>query len=89
MPLYEFCCECGEEKEILLPFQHPEQICDCGKVMQHKMSLSSFTFKQTGNQMALDSLNSKSGGVPSKNRHKEWMQQKAFEGTQSPPKTIW
>lgn len=66
MPLYEFKCECGNEKEVLLPSQHPEQICECGKVMQRRMSVSSFTFKSTGNQMALDTLNSKHNGMPNK-----------------------
>ena len=80
MPLYEFRCECGEEREILLPFQHPEQICKCGKVMQRKMSLSSFTFKPYAKNMALDSINSKGGGFPDVNKHKSWVQRKAFEG---------
>ena len=82
MPLYEFKCECGEEKEILLSFQDADQpqTCECGKVMRKKVSLSSFTFKQYAGNMALDSLNSKGGGFPDANKHKSWVQQKAFEG---------
>ena len=81
MPLYEYQCECGNGRELLLPFQHPKQICECGKVMKQKISLSSFTVKPYGGQMALGSLNSKGGGFPDVNKHKEWVQQEAFSGT--------
>ena len=69
MPLYEYQCECGNEAEVRLPFEESNQFqaCECGKIMQRKMSLSSFTFKQYGNQMALDTLNDKQNGMP--NRH--------------------
>ncbi len=80
MPLYEYQCGCGEEKDILLSFQHLEQVCKCGKVMQRKVSLSSFTMKPYAGQMALDSLNSKGGGFPEVNEHKSWVQQKTFAG---------
>ncbi len=80
MPLYEFKCECGEEKEVLLPFQYPEQTCQCGKTMKQKVSNYSFRFKPQAGQMALDSLNSKGGGFPDVNEHKSWVQQKAFGG---------
>ena len=80
MPLYEYQCECGNEKEELLPFQHPEQICEFGKVMLRQMSLPSFIMKPYAKDMALDTINSKGGGFPDKNEHKSWVQQKAFEG---------
>ena len=83
MPLYEYQCECGNGEDILLPFQHPKQICKCGKVMQIKMSTYSFTFKPYAGQMALDSLNSKGGGFPDANKNKRWVQKKAFSGTQA------
>jgi len=90
MPLYEFRCECGDEEEILLPFEHPEQICKCGKVMQLKVSHSNFTMKPTGNQMALDSLNSKGSGFPLR---EDGLRAKGirdtFAGTQKPPQTVW
>lgn len=89
MPLYEYQCECGNRQEILLPLQHSEQICECGRIMQRKISLPSFVLKQTGSQMALDSLNAKDGGFPSKNKHKSWVQQKAFGGTQKKDKTVF
>ncbi len=82
MPLYEFMCECGNEKDILLSFGEADQsqTCECGEVMQRKVSLSSFTFKPYARNMALDSINSKGGGFPDANEHKSWVQQKAFEG---------
>ena len=90
MPLYEYQCECGNGEDVLLSFQDTQpQICKCGKVMQRKISLPSFVMKQTGSQMALDSLNAKDGGFPSKNEHKSWVQQKAFEGTQRKAKTVF
>ena len=91
MPLYEYQCECGEGKDILLSFQEADQpqICKCGKVMQRKISLPSFVMKQTGSQMALNTLNARDGGFPDVNKHKSWVQQKAFEGTQKKDKTVF
>jgi len=90
MPLYEYQCKCGNEEDVLLSFQDTQsQICKCGKVMQRKISLSSLVMKQTGSQMALDSLNSKSGGFPDVNKHKSWVQQQAFGGTQGKAKTVF
>ncbi len=91
MPLYEYQCGCGNEKEIKLSFSEFDQpqVCECGNIMRHKMSAYSFTFKATGNQMALDSINSKGGGFPDVNENKSWVQRKAFEGTQRPPKTVF
>ena len=68
MPLYEYKCECENEKEIRLSFRDADlpQICGCGKVMQRKISLGSFVMKQTGRGMALDTLNDKHNGMPNK-----------------------
>ena len=59
MPIYEYYCECNKEKEVRLSFEDADlsQVCECGNTMRKKISLSSFTFKPTGNGMALDSLN--------------------------------
>jgi len=78
MPLYEYQCECGKEKDILLSFQEADlpQICECGKVMRKKMSLGSFAIKQYGGQMALDTLNS---GVVGGKR-KAWAENMAAQG---------
>jgi len=57
--------------------------------MQRKISLSSIVMKQTGSQMALDSLNGSGGGFPDANKNKDWVQQTAFAGTQSKTKTVF
>ncbi len=68
MPIYEYQCECGEKEDKLLPMQEGSQpqVCTCGKVMLHIMSVSSYAMKQTGKGMALDTLNDKHGGMPNK-----------------------
>jgi len=59
MPIYEYRCECGNERETLCPFG-TAQVCECGKNMEKQWSVPcSPVMKQTGNEMALDSLNSK------------------------------
>ncbi len=65
MPLYEYQCECKSEREVLLPFHDTQpQVCECGKAMQRKVSVSSFVMKQTGRGMALDTLNGDAPGMP-------------------------
>ena len=61
MPIYEYKCRCGKEKEAFIPFSDSEdaQICGCGDVMLRKVSVVNFYTKPTGRGMALDSLNSK------------------------------
>lgn len=79
MPLYEYHCECGNEREVLLSFQDTRpQICECSEVMQRKMSTYSFVMKQNGNQMALNTLNSKENGIGG--RHKDWAEKLAAQG---------
>ena len=69
MPIYVYQCECGKERELLLSFKEFDQpqTCKCGEVMERKMSTCSFIIKQTGKQMALDTLNDRQNGMP--NRH--------------------
>ncbi len=66
MPIYEYKCACGKEREVRLSFEEMNvpQVCACGASLQRKVSVSSFTMKPTGRGMALDSLNSKWGGFP-------------------------
>lgn len=67
MPIYEYRCVCGSEKEIRLSFKEMSvpQICEvCGTPMQRLMSVFHSIMKPTGREMALDSLNSKGGGFP-------------------------
>ena len=76
MPIYEYQCDCGKGGEFILPLNHPPQVCECGRTMQRKMSVSSFTMKPTGNQMALDTLNSNAIG----GRRKGWAENMAARG---------
>lgn len=76
MPIYEYKCKCGNEGEFILPFNPEPQICECGDVMQRKMSVSSFVMKPTGRGMALDTLNSNVVG----GRRKEWAENSAAQG---------
>jgi len=64
MPIYEFECECGAEKEIMLPFSEAgrEQGCSCGQVMRRRFSLASFTISETGRDKVLQTLNKEKGG---------------------------
>ena len=68
MPLYEYRCECGNEAEVRLSFGEADQsqACGCGETMRRKMSVSSFVMRQTGSQMAVDTLNDKRNGMPTK-----------------------
>lgn len=69
MPIYEYRCDCGEEKEVILSFAKCDQpqICKCGKVMLRKMSVPRpAIFTPTGKGMALDTLNSKEKGMPNR-----------------------
>ena len=49
MPVYEFQCECGQEKEVLVPMGTRTIKCKkCGKDMSKIISLSTFHLKGTG-----------------------------------------
>lgn len=63
MPLYEFKCNCGAEREIILPFSesNKEQKCKCGQVMRRKLSLINFSIPQTGRGSVLATLNQEEG----------------------------
>jgi len=90
MPLHEYRCECENEREVILPLRDADQpqICECGKVMQRLMSVSSFAMKQTGRGMALDTLNDKHTGMPNK-WWKSDAEKVAAAGLEEPSKTIW
>lgn len=78
MPIYEYYCKCNKEKEVKLSFKDADQpqVCECGKVMERKISLGSFVMKPTGRGMALDSLNS---GVTGGKR-KAWAENMSAQG---------
>lgn len=49
MPVYEFKCECGQEKEVLVSMGTKTIKCEkCGEVMSKIISLSTFHLKGTG-----------------------------------------
>ena len=94
MPIYEYYCECGTEKETILSYEENDQpqVCACGKVMQRKVSSFGFVMKQYSYQMALDTINKKGngefGGMPNRWWRPE-AQRKAYEGTLSHQKTVF
>jgi len=49
MAIYEYKCECGEVKELIIPgFQPPKLVdCVCGKQMQ-KVEISQSSFRLIG-----------------------------------------
>ena len=58
MPIYEFKCVCGEEKEVLVSVGTDTVVCDsCGKDMEKIVSKSSFILKGSG--WAFDNYGSK------------------------------
>lgn len=58
MPIYNFECECGHEKESLVKLGTKVFKCDkCGKDMRKVISLSSFHLKGSG--WAFDNYGSK------------------------------
>ena len=85
MPIYEYKCKCGNEGEFILPLNPQPQVCECGEVMQRKMSVCSSIMKATGKQMALDTLNSNVVG----GRRKEWAEQHGASGLDSFKKEVW
>jgi len=93
MPIYEYQCDCGNKEERLLPMQeyNQSQTCVCGKVMLLKISVPAIAIlKQYGRQMALDSLNSRTGGFPSR---KDDLRAKgtrlAVAGLEKPPRKYY
>lgn len=94
MPVYEYRCECGSEREVILPFAEFDkpQTCVCGRVMWHKMPTIHFATKPYAKNMALDTLNKRGNGTYQGMPNRWWKpeaERKAFEGTQKKPKAMW
>lgn len=94
MPIYEYKCECGIEKETILSYDESDQpqACACGKVMQRKVSRCGFKSKLYGGQMALDTINKRGNGEFEGMPNRWWRpeaQRKAFEGMQEKAKAVW
>lgn len=101
MPLYEYHCDCGNTEERLLSFEQFDQpqICKCGLPLHCKIFAPNFSISGAilltregkaaqGRNMALESINSPTGGYPHY-KYKADVQQAAVAGLESPPKTIW
>jgi len=87
MPIYVYRCpKCSIEEEIILPINDRDETrLHCDTVMNRVISIPQPPImKPTGNDMALDSLNSK-GTSHIKSRYKEL----AAQGLESPPKTVF
>ena len=65
MPTYSFYCKCGASKDLAVPMNDRDsQVCRCGEILKRKLPVPSVVFHQTGREMALESLNSRHGGLP-------------------------
>ena len=66
MPVYELFCKCGVMDTRVVPMNERDaQVCMCGNTMRRKISVPGLAIiRQTGNDMALSSLNTKKGGFP-------------------------
>ena len=61
------------------------QVCSgCGKILGRKLSVPRIIFRQTGNEMALASLNSNHGGLPKDRFTEEYT--KGIAAGLTPPK---
>jgi putative FmdB family regulatory protein len=63
MPIYGFHCECGAEKDVVLPMEKrndPLQ-CLCGKQMKRVITLAAFKILHSGRTRVLGALNKEVG----------------------------
>ena len=85
MPVYSFYCECGVNEDlVVLVKDRDNQVCTCGEILKRRMPVPAIAFRQTGNEMALESLNSKHGGLPKDRFTKDY--QKGIVAGLTPPK---
>jgi len=86
MPLYQYRCpKCLSEEEVVSPISDLDKAkFHCGEVMERIWSTPSIVMKQTGNEMALNSLNSKETAYM-KPLQKQW----AAEGLKKPDKVFF
>lgn len=95
MPIYEYRCECGNEREVIVTYEEATQseMCVCGEAMQRKVSLPrSPVIVQTANDMALRQLNKRGNGEFQGMPNRWWKpeaERKAFAGTQRKAQTVW
>jgi len=91
MPIYEFRCDCGADREILLPVSEcsKKPDCECGKVMERRFTPINFNMPQNGRDRILGTLNQVEGAqdFPGGDRHRTRYEQAMAKGL-DPPKTI-
>lgn len=83
MPIYEYKCECGTERELILPFSEAGKKleCDCGRVMRRKFSLVNFAIPETGRGEVLKTLNKEDGfDFPGGDKHRPRYEQAMSRG---------
>ena len=84
MPIYEFKCDCGTEREYYLPFSESGKKlnCECGKVMWRKFSPVNFTMPSTGRDTVLGTLNQEEGAgkFPGGDKHRARYEQAMAKG---------
>ena len=92
MPIYEYKCECGTEREVIRPLSEAGKKlrCDCGREMRRKFSISHFTVSVTGRDMVLGTLNQEEGAgtFPGGDKHRKRYEQAMSKGLDPPKHTI-
>lgn len=91
MPLYTYRCDkCGIEIDVRVPIANRdgERLHSCGSTMTRKLGRTlTPIMKQTGREMAADTLNS---GIALPNRwYKDKDERGAARGLEKPPKRVW
>jgi len=64
MPIYQYRCDCGQNKELILPIseRNNPRYCECGKEMGRVMELPfPALFPSTGRDKILNTLNKEAG----------------------------
>ena len=81
MPTYSYTCSCGVNKDLAVPVESRDsQVCEvCGKQLKRVFAVPRIIFRQTGREMALDSLNSRGNGLPN-DRYKARYQEGVVAG---------
>jgi len=92
MPIYEFACDCGIEREVERPMSKAGQgeKCSCGLLMRRVFSPISFTMPRTGRDNILGILNQEEGArdFPGGDMHRTRYEQAMAKGLYPPKQTV-
>jgi len=84
MPIYEFKCDCGTEREVNCPMNEAgqKQVCKCGQAMWQRFSPVPFSMPQTGRGRILGTLNQEEGAqdFPGGDMHRDRYEQAMSKG---------